>query len=296
MTGLLVCLSAAAMGVEYGWQPVAGGGIEYIIQIEPALLDSLTAGRDVFSDLPSSVNVRRYRITVGNERLPHHGEPPPGTSVMQAGGQVQGGNLKREKQRNTKPSDIDDSELPGPVLSPAIVLKAPANETHGDEEEPEHLADSNRAQPMDQTVSNSRRQHETTNDNLTTDRTDHEGRSTPVKPDAQETGQREHEVETAGTKSPPEKSPAKTDGLFANRSTMLTQLGLLFSVSGNAFLLWVATDQRRRYRAIVRRMFEGTGASIGTGYEVDVPRRESLPAPNQQNTEASAVEDANNAK
>jgi hypothetical protein len=295
MTGLLVCLWAAAMGIEYGWQPVAGGGIEYIIQIEPALLESLKSGRDVFSDLPSSVsNVRRYRITVGNERLPHHGEPLPATSVVQAGGQVQSGNAKRETPRDMKPSDIDVSELPGPVLSPALELETPANETHGDDEEPERLADSNRAQPMDQTASDFRQQREAANDKSMTHKADNDGLSASLKPDAQDEG--EHAVESAETKKPPDQSPAKTEGLLANRSALLTQLGLLFSVGGNVFLLWVATDQRRRYRAIVRRIFEGTGASIGASYEVDFPRRESLPAPEQQSNHGTTLEDANNAE
>src|ERR1700753_4078518 len=103
MTGLLFCLSAAAMGVDYGWQPLAGGGIEYIIQIDPALVDSLKAGSDLFSDLPSSVsNVRRYRITVGNERLPPSGEPPP--AVVPASGPATSDDGTRPR---AKPAEVD---------------------------------------------------------------------------------------------------------------------------------------------------------------------------------------------
>jgi hypothetical protein len=78
MTGLFVCLSAAVLGVDYGWQPIAGGGIEYIIQIEPQMLDALTRGEDLSSALPPAArNIRRYRIVAGNAPLPHHGEPLP---------------------------------------------------------------------------------------------------------------------------------------------------------------------------------------------------------------------------
>src|SRR5487761_1554116 len=118
MTGMFVCLSAAVMGVDYGWQPVAGGGIEYIIQIEPELLDSLKSGHDIFSDLPTSVrNVRSYRITVGAGRLPHHGEPPPSSAVVPAGGPLKNGVrpvVTQEKTPEKSPTEIDLSQLPGP--------------------------------------------------------------------------------------------------------------------------------------------------------------------------------------
>src|SRR5690349_9690530 len=126
MTGMLVCLSAAVLGVDYGWQPVAGGDIEYIIQIEPELLDSLKAGHDIFSDLPMSVrNIRSYRITVGSGRLPHHGEPPPSSAVVPAGGPPKKGIRSSDAGRDANPADIDLSQLPGPVLGPALVSGKP---------------------------------------------------------------------------------------------------------------------------------------------------------------------------
>jgi hypothetical protein len=66
------------VGIDYGWQPVADGGFEYIIQIEPETLDSLKKGQDIFSQLPPKLRgIRAYRITVGTGPLPHEGEPPP---------------------------------------------------------------------------------------------------------------------------------------------------------------------------------------------------------------------------
>ena len=78
MTGVLVCLSAAVLGVDFGWQPLTDGGVEYIIQIEPQMLDSLQDGESLSSALPAfGHNIRRYRIVVGTAELPHHGEPLP---------------------------------------------------------------------------------------------------------------------------------------------------------------------------------------------------------------------------
>lgn len=77
--GPMLLLAAASVGIDFGWQPIAGGGVEYIIQIEPELLESLASGRaDIVSEIPPFLQgVRSYRITVGTGPLPHHGEPPP---------------------------------------------------------------------------------------------------------------------------------------------------------------------------------------------------------------------------
>jgi hypothetical protein len=79
MCGPMLLLAAASIGVDFGWQPIAGGGVEYIIQIEPELLESLASGRaDIVSEIPPFLRgVRSYRITVGTGPLPHQGEPPP---------------------------------------------------------------------------------------------------------------------------------------------------------------------------------------------------------------------------
>jgi len=77
MNGLLLLVAAAATGVDVGWQPLAGGGYEYIIQIEPQALAAMEQGRDLVSDLPPQLrDVRRYRITIGTGPVPRIGTPP----------------------------------------------------------------------------------------------------------------------------------------------------------------------------------------------------------------------------
>jgi hypothetical protein len=67
----------AAVGVDVGWQPVPGGGYEYIIQIEPEMLEALLEGREIESDIPEFLrDVRSYRIRVGTDVLPQDGPPP----------------------------------------------------------------------------------------------------------------------------------------------------------------------------------------------------------------------------
>lgn len=266
MTGMLVCLSAAVMGVDYGWQPVAGGGIEYIIQIEPELLDSLKSGHDLFSDLPTSVrNIRSYRITVGTGRLPHHGEPPPSSAVVPAGGSTKKRTRASDVARDVGPADIDLSQLPGPVLGPALVSGKPGGDG-SDEEEPPHLAAASDAEPIKSRVAGYREKHDRASENATA----------PL-PNAEKIG------EKAEPESPSDGRPTRSD--VATTKPALVQLGLFTSICCNVFLLWVATGQRSRYRALVRRMFEGAGnasmASLASIRDVDLPKWERLPAPDK---------------
>lgn len=74
MNGLILVLAASSVGVDYGWQPNQKGEIEYIIQIEPELLDAMQDGTEITSRIdPSVQGVRRFRIRVGNESLPREG-------------------------------------------------------------------------------------------------------------------------------------------------------------------------------------------------------------------------------
>ncbi|MDA7977820.1 MAG: hypothetical protein MPJ50_03500 [Pirellulales bacterium] len=77
MNAIILLLAASTAGVDVGWQPLAGGGFEYIIQIEPEALESLKAGNDIISEIPPElVGVKRYRITVGTGPVPRIGTPP----------------------------------------------------------------------------------------------------------------------------------------------------------------------------------------------------------------------------
>ena len=70
MSSLFILITAAALGIEVGWVPLAEGGHEYTIQIEPQLLDVLARGEDeIFSDVPPELDVRRYRLMVGTGKL-----------------------------------------------------------------------------------------------------------------------------------------------------------------------------------------------------------------------------------
>ncbi len=78
MYSLLVCLAATTMGIDYGWQQMPdGGGMQYIIQLDPQNLDALRDGQAIESDVPSAAGqVRSYRIVVGRKKLPQDTPPP----------------------------------------------------------------------------------------------------------------------------------------------------------------------------------------------------------------------------
>ena len=64
-------LATLAVGIDTGYEPTADGGLEYIIQIPPDLLENLEPGEVIKSELPEDLQgVKRYRIQVGTGRLP----------------------------------------------------------------------------------------------------------------------------------------------------------------------------------------------------------------------------------
>jgi hypothetical protein len=72
MNGAAILLVTATLGVDFGWKSLPDDEVEYIIQIEPALLESLENGEPIHSELLPEVrgNVRRFRIQIGNAPLP----------------------------------------------------------------------------------------------------------------------------------------------------------------------------------------------------------------------------------
>jgi hypothetical protein len=80
MGALAICLAACALGVDYGYQPLPGGGVEYLIQIPPQSLDSLKDGRAIASDVPRQIkDIRAFRILVGTQPLAR--ELPPASDA-----------------------------------------------------------------------------------------------------------------------------------------------------------------------------------------------------------------------
>ncbi len=63
-----------APAVEFGWEPLAGGGIVYTVQVEPELLQSFQK-EGFTSDVPPGLrDIRRIHLQIGNDALPNQGD------------------------------------------------------------------------------------------------------------------------------------------------------------------------------------------------------------------------------
>ena len=315
MTGLLVCLSAAALGVDYGWQPVAGGGIEYIIQIEPQMLDALKEGEGVSSAMPPAArSIRRYRIVVGNAPLPHHGEPLPTEVGKENDGALETRAAEVSPVRYDRFAEDDaaapklsmplespyphDYEaagvpLPGPAHStpfarswPASVVAEPT--APGVAAEPEETG----SPPVDQPPVERNGPSFWTADakptkNYSPLREPQDATTVKRQPSAESTQPRTAAADkpSPGERkeplSPSDEPPPKNEEHVSDQTRSAALVGLFASLGGNAFLIWVATGQRSRYRSLLRRSHVAI-ASAGAGElpradDDDSPRWEEVP-------------------
>jgi len=76
MNTIALMIATVTLGVDYGYQPLDDGQMEYIIQLEPQTVKAMLAGEAVFSEIvPEVKGVRRFRIVVGTGKLPRITKP-----------------------------------------------------------------------------------------------------------------------------------------------------------------------------------------------------------------------------
>ncbi len=110
MFAMAIVLAATTTGVDYGWQTNDNGELEYIIQLEPALLEALLAGETIRSEIPPMVEgVRSFRIQVGRDPLPR--EEIPTTNDDEPG------DVSRESPFRPVPPVIEAPSFPAPPRS-----------------------------------------------------------------------------------------------------------------------------------------------------------------------------------
>jgi hypothetical protein len=85
MNSLLICVVAATMGWRYGYERLPDGGMEYIIQLDAASVESLRDGQPIKSNIPSDIGeVRSFRVVMGTgwpRRDPPPAKLPPAKTV-----------------------------------------------------------------------------------------------------------------------------------------------------------------------------------------------------------------------
>jgi hypothetical protein len=66
-----------SFGVTHGWQPDQEGHLAYYVQIDPALLRTLSAGDEIHAAVdPAAGRVVRFVVSAGNKQLPQVAPPP----------------------------------------------------------------------------------------------------------------------------------------------------------------------------------------------------------------------------
>lgn len=212
-----VFFALALVGVDAGWQPLSGGGYEYIIQIEPASIAALESGQAIVSDVPAALgDIRSYRIQVGVGPLPRETAP-------------------LDSQPKSPPADDPPVVTPTPGSDPAAQL---AGVTVPDEQP------SAAAQSLAPDESPTRRRAgfrpETSEPKSDAPSAAADTSTTPAPAASTFVAQASHWVKNLADRRP----------WFA-----LLGLGLLlFSIGVNLFLTWVTWEARSQYRAIARRL------------------------------------------
>jgi hypothetical protein len=222
MYGTMLCAAVALLGVKYSVQPLPGGGSEYVIQLEPLAIDSLKAGSELRSDIPSADlrDLRAFRIMM----IPGaaSGAPTPPAA--------------RSTQLPTAPSGsiplprVDVGHLPNDYRAPAVKpasgpLKAPAPLPSVVDTKPLAGQKASFLQP--------------------------EPPPSAKKPDSEKKTEKKSETKIEPT---PEPEPSKDYPLL----TVTLAATTIGSFSGMMFFGWVAHDYRSRYRTLLARAVDAT--------------------------------------
>jgi hypothetical protein len=250
------------MGATVGWQPLPGGGMEYLIQIEPNRLE-LFKEEGITSDVPSNVqDIRSVRVVVGNADLPKK-DPPKQASSPRNQPSADRGSPKSNAGPSTS-ADLGKPSRYGPAagITKWFGLDSSAQDSNAKNAKPsvEKTPDDGVKKPggkkdaegeprvVDKPALDGNRGGEKAGDK------DH---------DAPSKGGTEH-VETASGSSHPGTEPSKPWAPL----TFVTVL-LFGSMAGNLYLSWIAWEARKRYRALLRRRRKSERPWSDESYESD---------------------------
>ena len=251
MTTIACVIAAAVVAVDTGWQPVEGGGYEYIIQIEPSLVDVLVQGEAVTSEVPAALqSVRRYRVVVGSGKLPRI-DPPVAKSPAASQPPLPGPPAAEPPAGQPLPLGPPPTE---PVAEPAPLEPAPTNPAAAQPPaSAAPAAEGPTASAPPPTPS------ELKEDSALTPPA---GVAEPIAaepppirfPDAAQPEQLAAH-ETAQPAAEESSGPGAAAGPPARPwgALLLVAVGLFASLSGNVYLGWITWGTRKRYRALVRR-------------------------------------------
>jgi len=234
MTTLVLLLAASSVGIEAGWKPLATGGHEYTVQIEPELVRLLETGNDLVSEVPSEIHVRSLRITVGKGGVARvEGAAAPTVAVP-----ATPPNATASTPHDDMPKFGIDTALPPPPTDPApdALTDAPIF----DKDQPpvadkEHsLADADHPAP----------------DSLPP--SDAQAHPLSASPAGFSESPQEHKSEKPSLGGAPGVTGAGAQTPWV--PFLIAAVLLCCSLGANFYLGWIAWDARNRYRAAVTKL------------------------------------------
>jgi hypothetical protein len=108
---VLIFMAPSCWAIEFGWEALPDGGIEYVVQVEPELISTFQE-QGYTSAIPKGLrDIRRIRIQVGSGRLPNHGDlsgPQPVASAV-----------ARDTPQE-KSSNLDEARLASKSAEPSV--------------------------------------------------------------------------------------------------------------------------------------------------------------------------------
>lgn len=265
MGGTIVCIAAVLLGIDARWPPAPDGGLQYVVQIEPQVLEQLASGaiESLESHVPRYLNdVRAYQIVIGTQELAKTARTPNVQSRILAGvdtawvpqpdGRVEcrmwiHADVLEELQQ---PGKVIEGPIPADVKTLSLFTitvgrKPPAESlptTNGaNPPEPAEVAPTAEVAPrvLPRGDGGTRLHAESATYIEPSETTPND--PSPPKPDSNSTA-KEKPVPAATTEWP--------------LSPTVTLFGLFASLAGNIFLFWMLRDYRKHHRTLLGRMGE----------------------------------------
>lgn len=262
MAASAVILLAAVLGadaqanVEVGWRPLPGGGMQYLIQLDPLTVEVLRTGQAIESYIPPQVkDVRGFQIGIGTGKLPRI-DPP--TTALANGPKSTEFAGSTTKAGSGRPQSLGGFGSSGPAFSasrssrsesPVTATPPGSKAAPWEIEKPSGAGKDDSPRPLPANLSTRPFSG------------DAGQKPTPGRASAATFEQWTGGKEGADNKENPAKvgtqaSAAPGDSIPARPWTALTLAlaGLFGSLGGNVYLGWLLVETRRRYRAALRRL------------------------------------------
>jgi hypothetical protein len=260
----VILLVSPAEAVDFGWQPLSEGGIEYQVQIEPQLVDSFRREGYTSEVPPGLRDIRRIHITVGSERLPNQGDlqgPKVTKATPPASDTKSDSKVVEQSLPPAQPQTFGETEPKREVPQTDDTTKKTATES------PPPLLDSSRpvTLPFFQSAPAKKVASETADTPEKPKLKPYEGPAIAVADKEESSRSHWKSVEagmpaTPGSSGSPSNSPpvavSKPWGVL-----MFVLLVLFASLGANVYLAWIHQEVRLKYRALVTEMHGGSAAA-----------------------------------